>query len=233
MSKPLLPANPANPMMKFPHTRQSGFPALLKSAFDRTFAAAGLLVTLVPMVLMALYIRVSMGSPVFFRQVRAGRNGRLFTLWKFRTMREERDASGEPLSDGRRLTRLGRMLRSTSIDELPQFWNVLRGDLSMVGPRPLLPGYLPLYSEEQNRRHDVMPGITGWAQVNGRNTLDWERKFALDVWYVDHWSLLLDLRILAKTVACVVFRYGISYKGDATMPFFTGSPRSNAPDTLP
>lgn len=220
-------------MNRVPNIRQSGFPALLKSVLDRTCAAAALLVTLVPMVIIALCIRVTMGSPVFFRQHRAGRHGRLFNLWKFRTMRDARDASGELLSDRERLTRLGRILRSTSLDELPQFWNVLRGDLSLVGPRPLLPSYLNLYSPEQNRRHDVMPGITGWVQVNGRNALDWERKFALDVWYVDHWSLLLDLRILAKTAACVLFRTGISYQGDATMPLFTGSPGSDSPETLP
>jgi lipopolysaccharide/colanic/teichoic acid biosynthesis glycosyltransferase len=159
---------------------------------------------------------------VFFRSTRTGRWGQLFTLWKFKTMGDERDSSGELLSDEERLTPLGRLLRSTSLDELPQLWNVLRGDMSLVGPRPLLPQYLPLYSEEQRRRHDVIPGITGWAQVNGRNALTWDRKFELDVWYVNHWSLLLDLRILLMTIKCVVMRTGISHGGEATMPVFTG-----------
>jgi len=206
-----------------PNTRQSGFPALLKSIFDRGFATLALLISLPWMAAAALCIRVAMGSPVFFRQPRPGLHSRVFMLWKFRTMRDARDSSGRLLSDAERLTRLGRFLRACSIDELPQFWNVLRGDLSLVGPRPLLCDYLPLYSEEQRRRHDVMPGITGWVQVNGRNALDWDKKFELDIWYVDHWSLLLDLRILAKTAVRMVVRTGISYEGDATMPFFSGS----------
>jgi lipopolysaccharide/colanic/teichoic acid biosynthesis glycosyltransferase len=209
-----------------PHVRQSGFAARIKSAFDRVFAAMLLLTCFLPMALIALLIRATMGSPVFFRQPRAGRNGQTLTLLKFRTMRFARDASGRLLSDRERLTRLGRFMRSTSIDELPQLWNVLRGELSLVGPRPLLCEYLPLYSEQQQRRHLVMPGITGWVQVNGRNALDWEKKFELDVWYVDHWSLLLDLRILAKTAICVLFHTGISHAGDATMPFFSGTRES-------
>jgi lipopolysaccharide/colanic/teichoic acid biosynthesis glycosyltransferase len=168
-----------------------------------------------------------MGSPVFFRDTRLGRWGQPFTLWKFKTMRDERDSFGQFLSDRERLTPIGRLLRSTSLDELPQFWNVLRGDMSMVGPRPLLPQYLPLYSDEQKRRHDVFPGITGWAQVNGRNALTWTRKFELDVWYVDHWNLLLDLRILFMTAKCVVLRTGISHGDEATMPFFLGETNSS------
>jgi len=202
--------------------RQSGLPALLKTAVDRTSAAIALLLMLLPMAVVAACIRILMGSPVFFRSTRTGRWGQLFTLWKFKTMGDERDSSGELLSDEERLTPLGRLLRSTSLDELPQLWNVLRGDMSLVGPRPLLPQYLPLYSEEQRRRHDVIPGITGWAQVNGRNALTWDRKFELDVWYVNHWSLLLDLRILLMTIKCVVMRTGISHGGEATMPVFTG-----------
>jgi lipopolysaccharide/colanic/teichoic acid biosynthesis glycosyltransferase len=206
---------------------QSGAPAFLKSLIDRCFAAPALLIFLPVMAAIALCIRVTMGSPVLFRQLRPGRGGQVFMLCKFRTMRDARDASGRPLSDAERLTRLGRFLRSASLDELPQLWNVLCGDLSLVGPRPLLCDYLPLYTAEQRRRHDVMPGITGWTQVNGRNTLDWDKKFALDLWYVDHWSLMLDLRILAKTAACVLMRNGISYKGDATMPVFSGTKGSH------
>lgn len=206
-----------------PGCRQSGPRAFLKGAFDRAFAAVAILLMLLPMVVVAACIRIFMGSPVFFCNPRAGRWGKTFVLWKFKTMRDDRDASGELLSDQERLTRLGRLLRSASLDELPQLWNVLRGDMSLVGPRPLLLQYLPLYSEQQRRRHDVVPGITGWAQVNGRNALSWEKKFELDVWYVDHWSLLLDLRILFMTAKCVVLRTGISHRGEATMPFFLGS----------
>ncbi|MGA3372921.1 MAG: sugar transferase [Terracidiphilus sp.] len=205
-----------------PGLRQSGPQAFLKRAFDWALAAVAILVMLLPMAAIAACIRILMGSPVFFRDTRTGRGGRLFTLWKFKTMRDEREVSGVLLSDHERLTPIGRLLRSTSLDELPQLWNVLRGEMSLVGPRPLLPQYLPLYSEKQMRRHDVQPGITGWAQVNGRNALTWEEKFELDVWYVDHWSFLLDLRILFMTVKCVVLRTGISHKGEATMPFFQG-----------
>jgi len=205
-----------------PGLRQSGLQAFLKRTFDWAFAAVAILVMLLPMAVIAASIRILMGSPVFFRDTRTGRCGELFPLWKFKTMRDERDASGVLLSDQRRLTPIGRLLRSTSLDELPQLWNVLRGEMSLVGPRPLLPQYLPLYSEKQRRRHDVQPGITGWAQVNGRNALTWEEKFELDVWYVDHWSLLLDLRILFMTVKCVLLRTGISHRGEATMPFFQG-----------
>ena len=164
-----------------------------------------------------------MGRPVFFRQIRPGYRTKPFTLYKFRTMREAYDADGTPRPDAERLTRLGRLLRHTSLDELPQLWNVLRGDLSLVGPRPLLMQYLPLYTPEQARRHDVRPGITGWAQVNGRNAIGWEQKFDLDTWYVDHWTLGLDIKILAMTVIKVLNMEGISGKGEATMAPFTGT----------
>jgi lipopolysaccharide/colanic/teichoic acid biosynthesis glycosyltransferase len=158
-----------------------------------------------------------------FRQARPGWHGQLFTLYKLQTMTDARDAQGQPLPDAARLPRLGRWLRATSLDELPQLWNVLRGDLSLVGPRPLLPQYLPLYTPEQARRHEVRPGLTGWAQVNGRNAISWEEKFAFDVWYVDHLSLALDLRILARTAGRVLGGAGINAPGQATTSAFTGS----------
>jgi lipopolysaccharide/colanic/teichoic acid biosynthesis glycosyltransferase len=171
-------------------------------------------------------IRLTMGSPVLFRQVRPGRYCRLFTLFKFRTMRNTTAPEGAPLPDTERLTPLGTFLRRTSLDELPQLWNVLRGDLSLVGPRPLLPEYLDRYTTIQARRHEVRPGITGWAQVNGRNALSWEDKFALDVWYVDNWNLWLDLRILWLTLIKVLRREGIQAADHATMPEFKGSPKT-------
>jgi lipopolysaccharide/colanic/teichoic acid biosynthesis glycosyltransferase len=167
---------------------------------------------------------------LLFRQVRPGLHGHPFTLYKFRTMRGAATGEAGVHTDAERLTGFGRWLRATSLDELPELWNVLRGDMSLVGPRPLLMRYLPLYTAEQMRRHDVRPGVTGWAQVNGRNALSWEDKFALDVWYVDHRSLLLDLKILARTVAAVFRREGISYENSATMPEFTGSPRPSSDD---
>jgi lipopolysaccharide/colanic/teichoic acid biosynthesis glycosyltransferase len=202
---------------------QTGAALFLKSAVDRAAAALGLLLCAPALAAVALAIRASLGSPVLFRQRRPGHRGEPFTLVKFRTMAESRGPDGAPLPDAARLTRLGRFLRSTSLDELPQLWNVLRGELSLVGPRPLLMEYLPLYSPEQARRHDVLPGITGWAQVNGRNAISWEQKFALDVWYVDHWSPWLDLRILLMTVWRVLKPHGIASAGHATMPHFTGS----------
>jgi sugar transferase EpsL len=187
-----------------------------KAALDRAGAALGLLVCLPLLAMVALIVRVALGRPVLFRQRRPGRGGAPFDLLKFRTMRE---GVGE---DAERLVRLGRLLRSTSLDELPQLWNVLRGDMSLVGPRPLLMQYLERYTKEQSRRHEMKPGLTGWAQVNGRNALGWESRLALDVWYVDHWSLALDLRILARTAQTVVARRGISGEGSATMPEFRG-----------
>ena len=171
-------------------------------------------------------IRTSMGAPVLFRQERPGLHGKPFVLVKFRTMTDGRDSAGRPLTDAARLTSVGRFLRASSIDELPQLWNVLRGDMSLVGPRPLLMRYLTRYSPEQARRHEVLPGITGWAQIHGRNEVSWERKFALDVWYVDHWSLALDAKILALTVGRVLQRRGISGGGEATMAEFFGTPQS-------
>jgi lipopolysaccharide/colanic/teichoic acid biosynthesis glycosyltransferase len=174
---------------------------------------------------LALLVRVRLGSPVLFRQQRPGQGGRPFRMVKFRTMTDRRDAEGRPLPDAERMTPFGRFLRGSSLDELPELWNVLVGDMSLVGPRPLLMQYLDRYTPEQARRHEAKPGITGWAQVNGRNALTWERKFELDVWYVDHRSLLLDLKILALTVAKVVRREGISAAGEATMQEFKGSGR--------
>jgi lipopolysaccharide/colanic/teichoic acid biosynthesis glycosyltransferase len=200
----------------------------IKRSLDVTTAALGLIVLAPAMATAALAIRITMGRPVLYRQVRPGYRARPFTLYKFRTMREAYRADGTPYPDAERLTRLGRFLRATSLDELPQLWNVLRGDLSLVGPRPLLMEYLPLYSPEQARRHEVKPGITGWAQVRGRNAIGWEEKFALDVWYLDHWSLGLDLKILARTVVEVLKREGITGAGEATMAPFRGTVRSRA-----
>lgn len=193
-----------------------------KRVFDAA-AATVLLVLLSPLLLVvALMVRLFIGTPVLFRQPRPGRGASPFTLLKFRTMTNQRDAAGELLPDRDRLPAIGRTLRSLSLDELPELWNVVKGEMSLVGPRPLLMEYLPLYSAEQARRHEVRPGITGWAQVNGRNASTWPRRFALDVWYVDHLSMWLDLRILAKTVTSVVLREGIAADGHATMPKFTG-----------
>lgn len=168
-------------------------------------------------------VRRKLGSPVLFRQVRPGRNGQPFEMIKFRTMRDASDNAGNPLPDSERMTPFGSFLRATSLDELPELWNVLRGDMSLVGPRPLLMEYLPLYDQRQYRRHEVCPGITGWAQVNGRNSLSWEEKFELDVWYVENRSLWLDIKILFLTVKKVLMRDGISAEGEVTMPKFTGS----------
>ena len=174
--------------------------------------------------LVALLARVLMGSPILFSQSRPGLHGHLFVMYKFRTMRDAWAPGGKLLTDAERLTRFGRFMRSLSLDELPELWNVLKGDMSLVGPRPLLMEYLELYTPEQARRHEVRPGITGWAQVNGRNALSWEEKFKLDVWYVDNKSFWLDMKILALTVWQVLARKGISSEGHATMPPFKGSP---------
>lgn len=194
-----------------------------KRPTDIILSALGL-VLLAPLLAgLAVAVAVALGRPVLFRQVRPGLNGKPFRLIKFRTMLDSVDSAGKPLDDARRLTRFGRMLRATSLDELPELWNVLKGDMSLVGPRPLLMHYLPLYTPEQARRHDVRPGLTGWTQVNGRNALSWSEKLALDTWYVDNRSFLLDLRILAMTVAKVVARTGIAAEGSETMPEFRGS----------
>jgi sugar transferase EpsL len=194
---------------------------VLKRGLDVVASALGLAVLSPVLLGTALAVRMRMGSPVLFRQTRPGLHGRPFTMYKFRTMRGERDARGELLSDAERLTPLGRFLRASSLDELPELINVLRGDMSLVGPRPLLMEYLPLYTPEQARRHEVRPGITGWAQVNGRNAISWDEKFRLDVWYVEHAGIGLDLRILLRTVLGVLRREGISHGGEATMPCFT------------
>ncbi len=195
----------------------------------------GLVLLLVPlwapvMLGMAVLVRFKLGAPVFFRQARPGLRGRVFELVKFRSMTDARDAQGRPLPDAVRLTRFGRWLRASSLDELPELFNVLKGDMSLVGPRPLLIEYLDRYTPEQARRHEVLPGITGWAQVHGRNALTWADKFKLDVWYVDHVSLGLDLRILALTVIKVLKRDGISAQGEATMPEFLGPLESDSAD---
>jgi lipopolysaccharide/colanic/teichoic acid biosynthesis glycosyltransferase len=189
---------------------------------DIIVAGIGLLVLFPLFLIIMAAIRKNMGSPVFFRQVRPGRHGRPFHMIKFRTMRNAIGSDGDPLPDSDRLTRLGRLLRQTSIDELPELWNVLKGDMSLVGPRPLLMEYLPLYSREQSRRHEVRPGITGWAQVNGRNALSWADKFEFDVWYVDNRSFWLDSYILALTIWKVLKSEGISGVGEATASKFTG-----------
>lgn len=196
---------------------------MIKRSVDILGALAGLILFAPVMLVLALLVRRDTGGPVLFRQSRPGLGGKPFELVKFRTMRDASDTSGRLLPDAERITPLGRFLRSSSLDELPEFWNVLKGEMSLVGPRPLLMEYLPLYSPEQARRHEVRPGLTGWAQVNGRNALSWEEKFALDVWYVDHQSTWLDLMILARTVGQVLTRNGISARGEATMPKFTGS----------
>ncbi len=196
---------------------------VIKRAIDLTGAAAGLALTAPITLPAAIAIRATMGAPVLFRQPRPGLGGRPFDMVKFRTMRQVRP--GEPMlaTDGQRVTRLGKFLRSTSVDELPTLINVLRGDMSLVGPRPLLMAYLARYTPEQARRHEVKPGVTGWAQINGRNALSWEQKFALDVWYVDRQSLKLDVMILVKTVGKVLKREGISARGQVTMGEFLGS----------
>jgi lipopolysaccharide/colanic/teichoic acid biosynthesis glycosyltransferase len=192
----------------------------MKRLLDIALSALGLVVLSPALLALALAIRLGLGSPILFRQVRPGLHGRPFTLYKFRSLVEDPEGTR---TDAERLTRLGSLLRRTSLDELPELWNVLRGDMSLVGPRPLLMEYLPLYTAEQARRHDVRPGITGWAQINGRNAISWEEKFRLDLWYVDHRSLLLDLRILALTLVRVIAGEGISEPGHATATPFRGS----------
>lgn len=196
---------------------------MLKRFFDVIAVVTGLLLIWPLILLLVLLVRIKLGSPVFFRQIRPGLHGKPFTMIKFRTMTDARDSQGQLLPDDQRLTPFGKFLRSTSLDELPELINVLMGEMSLVGPRPLLMEYLPLYSPEQARRHEVRPGITGWAQVNGRNAISWEDKFKFDVWYVDNQSLWLDIRILWMTLARVFKREGISQVGQATAEKFTGS----------
>lgn len=199
----------------------------LKRLLDLLGASFGLIAFGPLMLYLAFRVWREMGSPVLFRQVRPGLHGKPFVMYKFRTMTDERDAEGKLLPDEKRLTPLGRFLREHSLDELPEFINVLKGEMSLVGPRPLLMEYLERYTPEQARRHEVKPGITGWAQVNGRNALSWEEKFKLDVWYVDNWSLLLDIKILLMTLVKVLRREGISAEGHATMPEFKGNKEAN------
>lgn len=201
---------------------------MLKRFFDLFFSFFALILLAPVLLLVALQIRRKLGSPVLFRQTRPGLFGHPFHMIKFRTMRDAVDAQGNPLPDSERMTPFGQFLRSASLDELPELWNVLKGEMSLVGPRPLLMEYLPLYSSEQARRHEVRPGVTGWAQVNGRNALSWDEKFKLDVWYVDQQSFWLDLKIILMTIKKVLFRDGISAAGEATMPKFTGSRSGNA-----
>lgn len=196
---------------------------LIKRAFDFTVALIGLIVLSPVLLIIAYLIRKNLGSPVLFRQVRPGKDGKPFEMVKFRSMKDAVDKDGKPLPDNERLTPFGKTLRSTSLDELPELWNVLKGDMSLVGPRPLLMSYLPLYNQEQYRRHEVRPGVTGWAQVNGRNAISWEEKFKLDVWYVDNRSFWLDIKILFLTVKKVFIREGISAQGEATMNMFEGT----------
>jgi lipopolysaccharide/colanic/teichoic acid biosynthesis glycosyltransferase len=201
----------------------------MKRLFDVIVSSLLLVAFSLPMLFLAFFVFKKLGRPILFSQNRPGMRGRPFEMLKFRTMTAERDVSGRKLSDAERLTPFGRWLRATSLDELPELWNVFRGDMSLVGPRPLLMQYLPLYSARQGRRHEVRPGITGWAQVNGRNALTWPEKFELDVWYVENRSFWLDLRILWMTLLVVLRRDGISAQGEATMPPFNG----NDPDPVP
>lgn len=194
-----------------------------KRVFDLLLTSLGLIVIAPLLGVIALIILLTEGSPVMFRQPRAGLRGAIFNIFKFRTMREIYDEQGRLLPDDKRISRLGKFLRATSLDELPELINVLRGEMSWVGPRPLLARYLERYSAEQMRRHETLPGITGWAQINGRNTLTWEERFHLDVWYVDHWSLGLDIKILALTLWKVIKREGISEPGHVTMTEFMGT----------
>jgi lipopolysaccharide/colanic/teichoic acid biosynthesis glycosyltransferase len=196
---------------------------MLKRLFDSSISLTALLLLSPLFLVLAILVRINIGKPIFFIQSRSGINGNSFNMMKFRTMTYVQAADGVLLPDAERLTQFGRFLRSTSLDELPELWNVLKGDMSLVGPRPLLIEYLPLYSPEQARRHEVRPGITGWAQVNGRNRLGWAEKFRLDVWYVDNQSFWLDLKIICLTLKKVLARDGISATGEATMPIFKGS----------
>lgn len=196
---------------------------MLKRSFDVLAASLGLLLLSPVVVVVAYLIRRRLGSPVLFRQVRPGRDGKPFEMVKFRTMLDAVDAQGNALPDAHRMTAFGSFLRASSLDELPELWNVIKGDMSLVGPRPLLMEYMPLYDAEQLRRHDARPGVTGWAQINGRNALSWEDKFKLDVWYVDNQSFWLDIKIIFLTIKKVLIRDGISADGEATMSRFTGS----------
>jgi lipopolysaccharide/colanic/teichoic acid biosynthesis glycosyltransferase len=194
----------------------------IKSILDIVIAAIALIILLPVMLFVAIAIYFRMGSPIVFTQPRPGKKGRIFKFYKFRTMTNERDSNGDLLPDEKRLTKLGEFLRQTSLDELPQFWNIIKGDMSLIGPRPLLVRYLKRYTPEQARRHEVKPGITGWSQIQGRNGISWEEKFKLDVWYIDNWSLWLDLKILFLTVFKVLQQEGINEEGNVSSQEFTG-----------
>ncbi|MEG4532720.1 sugar transferase [Microcoleus sp. D2_18a_D3] len=209
---------------QLPSTKPTKF---VKFLLDRMFAAIALLILSPVMLIVAIAIYIRMGRPIMFMQSRPGKNGRIFNFYKFRTMTNDCDSDGNLLPSKQRLTAFGRLLRKTSLDELPQLWNVFIGDMSFVGPRPLLVEYLDRYSPEQARRHEVEPGITGWAQVNGRNSITWEEKFKLDVWYIDNWSLWLDLKILWLTVIKVFKQEGINQSEKVTMPKFLGNQNRN------
>jgi lipopolysaccharide/colanic/teichoic acid biosynthesis glycosyltransferase len=196
---------------------------LIKSLGDRLLAAIALTLLLPFVAILAIAIYFKMGSPVIFSQARVGKNNSIFTFYKFRTMNDQRDSDDKLLPDKERLTPLGEFLRQSSLDELPQLWNVLRGDMSFIGPRPLVTAYLDRYTPEQARRHEVTPGITGWAQINGRNSISWEKKFQLDLWYIDHWSLWLDMRILLQTVIKIVSREGVDEDQNTTSSEFMGT----------
>jgi sugar transferase EpsL len=193
-----------------------------KRLFDLTFSFLAIVILSLILLLTAILVRVFLGTPILFKQQRPGYKGRPFFIYKFRSMRDAADRDGNPLPDSERLTRFGRILRSLSLDELPELFNILRGEMSFVGPRPLLMEYLPLYSPEQARRHDAVPGLTGWAQVNGRNALDWSTRFKLDVWYVDNWSFWLDIKIILMTAWKTISREGINQQGQATVEYFKG-----------
>ena len=201
----------------------SGLGKAMKRFVDITGSILGLVLLSPVLLIVWVMVRRDMGSPVLFRQTRPGLNGQPFQMVKFRTMRDATDSSGNPLPDSERLTNFGRFLRSSSLDELPELWNVLRGDMSLVGPRPLLMEYLSLYSPKQARRHEVRPGVTGWAQINGRNSVSWDEKFEFDVWYVNYRTFWLDLKIIWLTIRKVFKRVGISAAGEATMPKFKGN----------
>lgn len=203
------------------------WPSYLKPVFDRVCGCVGLIIFSPFMIFLAFLVRINLGTPVLFRQERTGLRGSSFVMVKFRSMTGLRDKQGVLLGDAERMTKFGTWLRRTSLDELPELWNVLCGQMSLIGPRPLLPEYLPLYSERQKRRHDVKPGLTGWAQVNGRNAISWDERLELDVWYVENQSLRLDISILCRTIRMVLKSEGVSANGHATMERFTGSNSSS------
>lgn len=205
-------------------TKQGVYARYIKRILDVLLSGCALLVLSPVLLIVAVLVRTKLGSPVIFCQERPGKDEKIFKMYKFRSMTDERDENGELVPDELRLTRFGKALRSTSLDELPELWNIFKGDMSIVGPRPLLVRYLPLYNEVQHHRHDVIPGLTGWAQVNGRNALSWEDKFHLDVWYSEHVSFLLDVKVILLTVKCVLHHEGISSKGSDTMEDFEGTP---------